>query len=517
MMKSIAAAVLFVLITAAAVTPIRSYDYFWHLATGRWIVEHHAVPAVDPLAVASAKVPWINGEWLYQIVLYALHGLGGDRGISFCAALLAAAIFTAAFLFASAGNALGVAMLAAAIAFAGASDRLGVRPAAAAALLIVVAIGLLGSRLRLGPLTIAYACLTVVWINVHPSALLAPVLALTTILIEVRRWPIALTSSAALLVNPFGWNAIVAPFRLTSAIHEGGFVNAEWLPSSFEYFPLLYVTIGLVLVCFLVTTAKRANGWRFIVFMLLAALSIRYVRNQGLYFAALPLLLPPLGNVSRRVSNALAVLALVPLGWAFAHDTHHTGVDEERFPTRAAAALRSYGLPGNIYNVDQFGGLLEWTFYPERRALTDGRNELFGTFLAEDARARQDSRAWHAMVLKYAAVLSVDEYQKDRIEVVDVASGERRALPASLVRYRRRDWALIAFDDAAMVFARRDAFPPDRLAAIEYRFLVPDDPSIRYRNSEIHDLAAKEVERARAQFGEIRVVQELERGLAATR
>src|SRR5436305_7364120 len=102
------------------------------------------------------------------------------------------------------------------------------------------------------------------------------------------------------------------------------------------------------------------------------------------------------------------------------------------------------------------------------------------------------------MIAKYGLVLAVDEYQRDKIEVLDVASGERQALPASLVRYRRRDWALIAFDDAAMVFARRDAFPPARLDAIEYRFLVPDDPGIRYRTTEFRDTARKEIARAKA-------------------
>src|SRR5258706_8547115 len=228
MMKRVAAAGLFVLIAVAAVAPIRSYDYFWHLATGRWIVEHHAIPRFDPLAVASAHVPWINGEWLYEIVLYALHGIAGDGGISIASALLVAAIFAIGFVFASREQETGVALLIAAIAFAGASDRLGVRPAAVAALLIVIALGLLGSRLRLTPLTIAYACVTIVWINVHPSALLAPVLAMITMLKRAdersaggppavppparRQWAtnrliVVAASTVALLVNPFGWNA----------------------------------------------------------------------------------------------------------------------------------------------------------------------------------------------------------------------------------------------------------------------------------------------------------------------
>jgi hypothetical protein len=512
MTKRIAAAGFFALVAVAAVAPIRSYDYFWHLAAGRWIVEHHALPLFDPLAAASAHVPWINGEWLYEIVLYAAHGIAGDGGISIISALLAAVIFTAGFLFASREHDAGVALLVAAMAFAGASDRLGVRPAAAAALLIVIALGLLGSRLRLKPLTIAYVCLTIIWINVHPSAILAPVLAMITMLIDVRRWVVAVASAAALLVNPYGWNAVTAPLRLTAEIGNAGFVNAEWLPSSFQFFPLLYVMTVVVVLLFLGASDKRAQAWRVVTFAILAALAFRYVRNQGLYFAALPLLIPPIGNLSRRVSNAIAACALLPLAWAFQQDLHRPGVEEERFPTRSVAALRSYQLPGNIYNADQFGGLIEWTFYPERRALTDGRNELFHDFIAADAAAHRDSRAWHALIAKYSVALAVDEYQHERIQVVDVASGQRRALPASLVRYRRHDWALIAFDDAAMVFARRNAFPPGRLDAIEYRYLVPDDPSVRYTTPQIHDAARKEIARAEAQFGDIRVVQDLERG-----
>jgi len=513
MTKRIAAAAFFVLAAFAAVAPIRSYDYFWHLTTGRWIVEHHAIPRFDPLTLASTHVPWINGEWLYEIVLYTLHGIGGDVGIAIISAILVATIFAIGILITSQDA--GVALLIAGVAFAGASDRLGVRPAAAAALLIVIAIGLLGSRLRLVPLTTAYAVLTIVWINVHPSALLAPALASISILQsgKTRRAVILAAASAiALLVNPYGWNAILAPLRLTSEIHSGAFVNAEWLPSTFAFFPLLYITIAAVVLLFLGTREKRADAWRFVIFALLAALAIRYVRNQGLYFAALPLLVPPVGNFSRRVSNAVAACALIPLAWAFQHDVHRPRVDDERFPIRAVAALKSYNLPGNIYNVDQFGGLIEWTFYPERRALTDGRNELFRAFIAADAAARHDSRAWHAMIAKYGLVLAVDEYQSEKMEVLDVASGERQALPASLVRYRRRDWALIAFDDAAMVFARRDAFPASRLDSIEYRFLVPDDPGIAYKNTEFRDLARKEIARAKTQFGDIRVVRELEAG-----
>src|SRR4051812_44753583 len=148
MTKRIAAAGFFVLAAVAAVAPVRSYDYFWHLTTGRWIVDHRSIPRFDPLTVASVHVPWINGEWLYEIVLYALHGIGGDAGISIISALLAAAIFATGFVLAARDQDLGVALLVAAVALAGAAHRPGGRPAPAAALLSVLAIGVLGLRVR---------------------------------------------------------------------------------------------------------------------------------------------------------------------------------------------------------------------------------------------------------------------------------------------------------------------------------------------------------------------------------
>ena len=512
MARRLAAIALLLLIAIAAVGPIRSYDFFWHLTTGRWILEHHALPAYDPFALASAHVPWINGEWLYEVALDATYSAGGFHGISWINAVFVALIFTAGFWFASMNIDVAVAALAAAVAFAGASDRLGVRPSTAAALLVVGALALLSSSMSVARLSVAYSLLTIVWINTHPSALLAPVLAAATLLIDKRRWVVATASAFALLVNPFGWAAIAAPLRLTQLVGSGEFVNAEWLPSSPSLFPLLYLTVAGIVVLFLLTREKRANAWRFLAFVLLAVLAMQHVRNQGLYFAALPLLVPPLAPILRNRSIALGALAVAPLAWVLVHGDRRVGIDDIRFPVRAVGRLQMTGLPGNIYNVDQFGGYLEWVFYPQRRVLTDGRNELFRDFIAEDFRARQDSRVWHALLAQYHLDLAVDEYQRDKIEVVDAVSGERRYLPASLVRYRRRDWALITFDDAAMVFARRAAFPSDVVERLEYRYLVPDDPSIRFASEAIRMAARAEVARAQREMGNLSVVRELDRG-----
>src|SRR5712692_4263043 len=119
MAKRLAAIALFTFVAGAAVRPVRSYDFFWHLTTGRWIVEHRALPSYDAFALASAHVPWINGEWLYEIALYGTQSAMGFAGVSWISAFLAGIMFAMAFWFAARTSDAGAALLLSAVAFAG--------------------------------------------------------------------------------------------------------------------------------------------------------------------------------------------------------------------------------------------------------------------------------------------------------------------------------------------------------------------------------------------------------------
>jgi hypothetical protein len=442
---------LFVAFTIAAIGPIRNYDFFWHVATGRWIVEHRALPLTDPFAVASDRHAWINGEWLFEIVAYASHQAIGDGGMSIARGLLAAAIFTVAF-FLSRRD-----LLITAVAFAGAMQTLDFRPSSVAMLFVILAIAARS--------WIAHACIAALWINIHPSALLAPAIAT----LSTRRVVPVIASAAALLVNPYGWRAITAPLELTTFVRSGAFVNAEWLPSRVTQFPLLYVCVIGGAIAFVAMREHREEWWRVALFAGFAFLAIRHVRNQGLFFAAFPLLMPRIEL--RRGIAAIGAIAAITLIVVTAD--HRLGFAPERFPIAAVARLKASGLPGHIYNADQFGGFLIWSFYPQRRALTDGRNELHRTYIIESARARSDQRAWRALLRKYEVDLAVDEYRPP-LQVVDGITGAQRSMPASLAYWPRAEWALIAYDDAGMVFARRTAFTREAVAKWEISGALPD-------------------------------------------
>jgi hypothetical protein len=451
-MRRFAPVALFVALALAAFGPIRNYDFFWHLATGRWIVEHHALPLTDPFAVASDRHAWINGEWLFEVIAYVTHAVVGLLGMSAVRALLAAAIFTLIF-FKSQRD-----LLVTAIAFAGAMQTFDLRPSSVALLLVVLAIT---ARSWL-----THAVITALWINIHPSAILAPGIAA----LSTRRVAPVVASALALFLNPFGWRAIFAPLELMSYVRSGAFVNAEWLPSRVTQFPLLHLCVlGGALAFIVRRNDEESRWWRVLLFAGFAFLAIRHVRNQGLFYVAFPLLIPRV-EIRRGIAIAVAAAALALV--AFTRD-HRPGVAPERFPLQTVARLKSTGLRGNIYNPDQFGGFVIWSFYPGRRALTDGRNELYRTFIPEYAAARRDQRAWRALLIKYRIDLAVDEYRAP-LSVLDAATGARRMMPASLAYWPRDQWALIGYDQAGMLFARRAAYAPGTIEQWELRGVVPD-------------------------------------------
>jgi hypothetical protein len=283
----------------------------------------------------------------------------------------------------------------------------------------------------------------------------------------------AVASALALLVNPYGIRGVLAPIQLTLFARSGQFVNAEWLPSPIAIFPLLYICIAIAAIVFFTTTDKRAHWWRVALLLLFAYLAMRHVRNQGLFFAAFAVLVAPmLRSVPRALACATTAIAIAFV--AFTND-HRRGVAPERFPVRAVARLQATGLQGNIYNPDQFGGYLIHAFYPQRCALTDGRNELYRTYIPEYARGRRDERAWRALLAKYKIDLAVEEYAPPQ-RVTDAVTHRTELMPASLAYWPREQWALIGWDRAAMVFARRAAYPRDVIEKWEVRGLVPDAP-----------------------------------------
>ncbi|MEJ2189887.1 MAG: hypothetical protein P8Y93_10860, partial [Acidobacteriota bacterium] len=49
----------------------------WHLASGRFIIEHKSFLRADPFTFTAIGTPWIDHEWLFQIVAAAADAVDG--------------------------------------------------------------------------------------------------------------------------------------------------------------------------------------------------------------------------------------------------------------------------------------------------------------------------------------------------------------------------------------------------------------------------------------------------------
>src|SRR5690348_10092236 len=43
-------------------------DVSWHIATGRWILSHGAIPKAEPFSFTWAGRPWVPIEWLSELI-----------------------------------------------------------------------------------------------------------------------------------------------------------------------------------------------------------------------------------------------------------------------------------------------------------------------------------------------------------------------------------------------------------------------------------------------------------------
>lgn len=61
--------------------PVSDTDVGWHLAVGRWVVDHKAVPHTDVFSCTIQGKPWVSHEWLAEVALYGVERAGGMAAV----------------------------------------------------------------------------------------------------------------------------------------------------------------------------------------------------------------------------------------------------------------------------------------------------------------------------------------------------------------------------------------------------------------------------------------------------
>lgn len=374
-------------------------DLWWHLGTGRYIVEHGRVPDRDPFSYTAPGEPWAYVTSGADVLLYLVEHHLGVLGLGVLEVLVAWGMLASLSL---SSRLAGASRAAAAAAVVSATVLVQWRYAllrpgtfGAALLALTCALLLLWWRRPERRWLAVVIGVTAIWPSIHATALLAPVLLFVTFVAALvtreRRDRLldlgaaVLAAIAAIALMPSGRGAVASTYAHMSSPDLTIFIS-EWAPgdprSPRLWLPLLFGAIGLVLARrSLVRSPLPAAFWA-----LGIALTTRGVRNHyeaillGVPLAALGIDAAATGLAEAGLALAawsvfvvwplgtLAALLLLESGpllatwWGIGNRVEYT-------PEDCVNVLRT--LPaGRVLNDLDTGGYLIWRGIP---VFADGR------------------------------------------------------------------------------------------------------------------------------------------------
>lgn len=478
-------------------TPIWDSDFWWHIASGRWIVEHGSIPTSDPFGVYSNSDTIRNdtvlrAQWLGQVILYSVYRVADEAGIIFLRASILALsllllVWRARALGAPRWTCWAILIPSGLIALGFTSDR----PQLFSYLFAPIVFLLVEryERMDKSRWLIPIPIIAVFWANIHGGFLIvAAALALyagTAWANEIRhaflrrgamrRDADARKEDVASGAHHHALLAVALAFIAFSLLSANGLTTYRYLVdleganvqqatseyiSAFKLYQLGYVIpqiwVAVIYVAGVISFAglyKTAPAKLAVLLFLGAVSALHYRYFAFVVFIAGPYIALGLSSVKTNalkpklesvVTTAIGVIAAVLLvigivnRWAL-----RGGVNETMFPVAATKVLRQHD--GKIFNHMQWGGYLIWHLYPYAQVYIDGR------VLDRDKFDRYTHILW-------ATPSGIDLLRQEQFEIVMLPlrnrfTGERYPLPNYLERTER--WDVIYQDADTRVYRRR--------------------------------------------------------------
>jgi hypothetical protein len=436
-------------------------DTYLHIAAGRWIIAHHALPLHDPFSHSMPGAAWVVHEWLTELVLASVYDWRGWPAVALVAMLCFAATlalltrrllehfepFSALILVAASGALLLPHLLARAhvLAFP---------------LLVVWTAELIAARDRNRHPPLWLLPVMTLWANLHGGFMfglaLAGFLGVEAVVVATSwserraafwQWGGFITlATLAALCTPNGLGGLLLPFRImgmTVLQHSFG----EWLSPNFQTFePLELWLLGTVGVG--AALGLRVPLTRLLLLLGLFHMALSHVRHADFVALVVPLAIaqsvgpqiaarihasPPsaLGRwllaaarPASRSGIAIALTVIMAIGgatllWPLQRP------DGPETPGKALAAAERMGLSGPVFNSEGFGGYLIFNGVP---TFIDGRIEMYGdAFLKRYLDAADGKESVLTGILdQYGITWTLLQPKDHAVEVLDHLPGWRR-------------------------------------------------------------------------------------------
>lgn len=481
-------------------------DLWWHLANGRFMVENRVILREEVFSHTLLGAPWINFEWLGQILLYFLFRTAGMEGIFYGKVVLSLSAAALVVLTARRLGAKGVPLyLLAWGAFLVLRPRLHER----IELISFIFLGLFVYALvwaRSAPATkrrgIPWALggVMIIWANIHAGFLYG--LGVIVLLDIGARWSkqeksyirlldrTLAVSWVAWLINPYGPR--LSQMFLEVYLQMTGLPSliAEWDTPAVNQVPvfwIFFIAVGGLMVWGLLNNKREAQFWTPAVIVFAAGAGLSYRSTALLAFAGIPFLAgmlsqrtgiagrfrtnPPQPMFARTMTMACYALPFFFLSSSLKLPFPNELVKWRAFPVGACRFVEDQNIHGTMYNWYETGGYIAWALGPERKIYMDGRY-LFHPLLAQERPPKLINvegltRHWQRLFLRYNvdyAIVSYPGYYR---------SSQGALFSPLNVMFPPSAWALVYWDDASLVFLKRTPAHRDLIRQFEYRFLFP--------------------------------------------
>jgi len=469
-------------------------DLWGHLVYGQHMLHSGAIPKTDIYSWTAQGQPWINHEWIAEIILAIFYTAWGGPGILLLKMVVGLAAFAVCLRLGAqrlSWPARFVAWAFAALAVVEISYGFAARPQIFTALFLSLELQWLqqihsGQRLWL----LALPGLFLAWINTHGGVLAGfgllglaagattlqslwnptwgrsgRTVAAETAVGQTWRtvlvlWVAVIVSGLAMLCNP--WGAGLIRWLIGSVLWPRPQI-AEWNPPPLNgEHAAFFIVLALAVFSWAFTRRKRA-WWELAVCAAFAYLGLRAVRNTPLFCLVALALVPPhlasavarfrqhfehLEDLGRRADFqkfATGLLALISVGIGVATFTLHKEhpltmeVPRSEYPTGAVDFLREHQLHGRMLTFFDWGEMVIFD-------LPGCPPSMYG---------RLDTCYSRALIDAHWKFYNGEPFDGN---VLDVDQADLALLPADLARTaalaQRPGWTVIYHDDLAAILVR---------------------------------------------------------------
>ncbi len=426
-------------------------DLWGHIKFGEDCWKAGEIIRYDPYSFTVYGGPWINHEWLTELIFYGTYYFLGDAGLLF--GKLGIGFVIAAVLYSICGMREQNPLVCAAV-MAGAifiiSPGFMIRPQLFSFLFFALFMYVLHLYFTQGKnLLFLLPLMMILWVNLHGGFLMgwAMLIAVTgweTIRRGVRGsefgvrgrrdfpltsypgpltplWLWVFITSMATLVNPYGYELLVFLYRTVPMPRN----ISEWKPVIL--WDLSYLHFKFMALLFLITTGlnlKKMSGWEVTVIGMTLFASIRHQRHTPFFgMMAAPYLVHRLSMlisaVQKRfpkltltkVSRHILALFLILLAsyqmyegiQQYAISGCRIIVDPREYPVAAVRFLKDNHIKGNVLIPFAWGEYAIWKLYPDCKISIDGRFEtVYSDAVIQDHFIHpDDKKQWESLINKY--------------------------------------------------------------------------------------------------------------------